>query len=311
MTAFRLGVPTVGPMTNQDRPIQLAGNTSRAQPAKARRLRARRIGFDYPQGGLDRHYVDNDLVMSHVTSMLSAMFPEGEDFFVRSVRYYNDDITDPELKSQVAGFVGQEITHGREHRNINERLEEMGFPTRYVDRSTRRQLAVVEYVLPHSISLAVTAALEHYTATLAGFLLTSPEARALITSDEVRAMLLWHAYEEVEHKAVAFDVYRHTGGSEFLRIATMRVVTVTSVLGLIWTTALSLLRDRAAYSPRALFRSIAQLRHGPWASRQVLDDLRKYNKRGFHPDDIDTTELLERWRTELFGDKGALVDHLK
>ncbi len=298
-------------MTNQDRTDVLAAKPSSALPIKARKLRARRIGFNYPQGGLERHYVDSDLVMSHVISMLSAVFPEGEDFFVRSVRRYNDDITDPELKSQVAGFVGQEVTHGREHRNINERLQEMGFPTRYVDRSTRRQLAVVEYVFPHSISLAVTAALEHYTATLAGLLLTSPQARALITSDEVRAMLLWHAYEEVEHKAVAFDVYRHTGGSEFLRIATMRVVTLTSIFGLIWTTALSLLRDRAAYNPRTLFRSIAKLRNVPWATRQVLVDLRKYNKRGFHPDDIDTTDLLEIWRTELFGEKGALVDHLK
>ena len=72
--------------------------------------------------------------MSHVVTNLSAMFPEGEDFFVRSVRNYREQITDPELKKQVAGFIGQEAMHGREHRSFNVRLGEIGYPTREVDR---------------------------------------------------------------------------------------------------------------------------------------------------------------------------------
>src|SRR5438445_1086845 len=97
-----------------------------------RLVRTRRIRFDYPRGSLQKHYVEGDLVMSHVVAMLSATFPEGEDFFVRSVRHYADQITDPVLQKQVAGFVGQEVTHGREHRALNERLQQMGFATRRV-----------------------------------------------------------------------------------------------------------------------------------------------------------------------------------
>lgn len=48
-------------------------------------VQARRIRFAYPTGSLRRHYVEGDLVMSHVVAYLSAVFPEGEDFFVRSV----------------------------------------------------------------------------------------------------------------------------------------------------------------------------------------------------------------------------------
>ena len=103
-------------------------------------VRARRIRFAYPTGSLQRHFVDGDLVMSHVVAHLSAVFPEGEEFFVRSVRHYADQITDPELKSQVQGFIGQEITHGREHRALNERLHQMGYPTRRVDRMVHRNL---------------------------------------------------------------------------------------------------------------------------------------------------------------------------
>ncbi|NLV54340.1 MAG: metal-dependent hydrolase, partial [Acidimicrobiales bacterium] len=66
-----------------------------------------------------RHFADGDLVMSHVVSVLSGLFPEGEDYFVRSVRHFRDRIDDPVLKKQVAGFIGQEAIHGREHRDLN------------------------------------------------------------------------------------------------------------------------------------------------------------------------------------------------
>src|SRR5256885_16573539 len=94
-----------------------------------RSVRTRRIAFSYPPASLDRHYVNGDLVMSHVVSVLSAMFPPGEDFFVRSVKRHADEVTDPELKQQGAGFIGQEVTHGREHRELNKRLQESGYPT--------------------------------------------------------------------------------------------------------------------------------------------------------------------------------------
>src|SRR5579885_2363169 len=78
----------------------------KAKPEKVippRRIRTRRIDFTYPQGELPHYFVGGgDPVMSHVMALLSALFPEGEDFFVRSVRNYRDRITDPELKKQVA-----------------------------------------------------------------------------------------------------------------------------------------------------------------------------------------------------------------
>ena len=60
-------------------------------------------------------------------------------------------------------------------------------------------------------NLAYTAALEHYTATLAGMLLGDPSCREEIGHDGVRYLLMWHALEEAEHKAVAFDVYKAAG----------------------------------------------------------------------------------------------------
>lgn len=276
-----------------------------------RDVHTRRIRFAYPTGTLRQHYVDGDLVMSHVVAVLSGMFPEGEDFFVRSVRDLRHKVDDPELREQVAGFIGQEVTHGREHRELNERLAEMGYRSVKVDRHVRRLLGLVDKVGSRRRRLAVTAALEHYTATLAECLLTRPEAQALLGDTEVRSLLLWHALEESEHKSVAFDVYQAVGGPEWLRILVMRTTSAVFLAEVIGHTALSLVRDPATYRGLTLPRSLLALRHSPFLGRDVLHRLRSYDKKGFHPDDWDATELVERWRAELFGEQGVLVDHLK
>jgi predicted metal-dependent hydrolase len=276
-----------------------------------RTVRTRRIAFAYPPASLERHYVNGDLVMSHVVAVLSAMFPPGEDFFVRAVQRHADQVTDPELKQQVAGFIGQEVTHGREHRELNKRLQQMGYPTHRVSRMTKAGLLRNERLFPPKVQLAMTAALEHYTAALAETLLTDPRAQELLGDSEVRSMLLWHALEESEHKAVAFDVYRHVIGDEKFRIRMMRVTTLAFLDAVLGHTVASLLGDRAAYDPRRLGRSLAELRHSPFLSRAVIRRLRDYNRVGFHPDDNDATEILDRWRARLFGEDGMLTDHLK
>ncbi|MHC9296111.1 metal-dependent hydrolase [Mycobacterium sp. LTG2003] len=284
-----------------------AENTSAAgKPA----VRARRIRFSYPTGALDRHFVDGDLIMSHIVAHLSATFPEGEDFFVRSVRRFADQITDPQLKSQVQGFIGQEVTHGREHRALNERLHQMGYPTRRIDRGTHMDVTAFERRVSPLTCLAITAALEHFTAVLAETLLTDQRAQALLGDTEVRKMLLWHAIEESEHRSVAFDVYQAVGGTERRRIWTMRIIRLTFTLNVTLWSAISLLGDRAAYNPIRLFRSLAQLRNSPFFNRAVVRRIRAYTKPGFHPDDTDNTALLEYWTAALFGEQGSLAGHL-
>jgi len=102
-----------------------------------RKVPTRRISFEESLRDLPRHFAaDGDLITSHVIAALSSVFPDGEDFFVRSVRRYRDRITDPELKRQVSGFIGQEAMHGREHRAFNDRLAELGYPTKRIERMT-------------------------------------------------------------------------------------------------------------------------------------------------------------------------------
>ncbi|OMC08123.1 metal-dependent hydrolase [Mycolicibacter nonchromogenicus] len=276
------------------------------QPA----VQPRRIRFNYPVAALDRHFVQGDLVMSHMIAHLSAVFPPGEDFFIRSVRRYADQITDPGLKEQVKGFIGQEVTHGREHRALNERLQEMGYPTRRVAQLVDRRQQAIERRFSPLTCLAITAALEHFTAVFAETLLSDEKAQEVLGTSEVRSMLLWHAIEESEHRAVAFDVYRAVGGGETRRIRTMRIIRFSFPLAVVINTLISLFGDRAAYHPVRLFRSFAALRHSPFLTRAVFSRLGEYMQPGFHPNDRDNTDLLEHWEAKLFGEQGSLVDHL-
>lgn len=279
----------------------------------ARPIKTRRIRFEYPADRLPRHFTKGgDPVMSHVVAVLSALFPEGEDFFVQSVRNYRDHIEDPELKKQVAGFIGQEAIHGREHRTFNDRLAALGYPTRAVDRFTKHALALGARFLPQDHQLAITAALEHYTATLAEVLLSNPEAQASFDSDEVRLLLMWHAVEESEHKSVAFDVYQSVSGRHRVRVGVMNRITVGFLGLVVVATTASLLTDRNTYRhPGRVIRGLRDLPRSPWLQRDVARRLRDYNRRDFHPDDHDTTELLEHWRAELFAADGRLAGRLQ
>jgi len=276
-----------------------------------RRIPTRRISFEESLRDLPRHFAaDGDLIQSHLAASLSAVFPDGEDYFVRSVRQFRDQITDPVLKRQVAGFIGQEAMHGREHRAFNDRLDQLGYPTKRFERLTKRGLALRERLAPAKANLAATAALEHFTATLAELVLTNDEVQRLFGHDEVRNLFLWHALEESEHKAVAFDVYRAVGGSERTRVWTMNGLRFGFVIGMAFSVAVSLLGDRDTFRPGNLRRSWRAFRTSPLVSRELWGQLRDYNRPDFHPDDRDTTELVERWRTTLFGEHGTLNDKL-
>ncbi len=275
-----------------------------------RKVPTRRISFEASLRDLPKHVADDDLVKSHVAAGLSAVFPDGEDFFVRSVRHFRGEITDPELKRQVAGFIGQAAMHGREHRAFNDRLAQLGYPTKQVEKFTRWGLTLRERIAPPKSNLAATAALEHFTATLAELVLSNEETRNMFGHDEVRNLFTWHALEESEHKAVAFDVYKAVGGTERMRVWTMKFLRYGFVLGMVFQTTISMAFDRRSYNPRNLVRSIRSFLRSPVVSREVWEQLKEYERPGFHPDDRNTDELVARWREELFGADGTLNDKL-
>ncbi|MEZ5238557.1 MAG: metal-dependent hydrolase [Microthrixaceae bacterium] len=288
-----------------------SGTDTAATPPDRTAIPTRRIDFGFGEVDLPRHFMNGEILASHVVTVLSCLFPEGEDFFVRSVRNFRDQVTDPELAEQVRGFIGQEAIHGREHRAFNRALAELGYPVRFLDGRVRIGMGLLAKVTPARFQLAVTAALEHYTATLAEILLETELLDQDTQIEEVRELFYWHAVEENEHKAVAFDVLQQVSGSERLRRNVMRITTAGFLFAVVSGTLVSLATDPAARDISRLRSEFTELRENPILSRRCVQRIRDYQRRGFHPDDHDTTELLDRWTERLFGEKGRLRTKLR
>jgi uncharacterized protein len=287
------------------------GTAQHTASSVERRVPTRRISFEESLADMPRHFsADGDLFTSHLMAVLSSVFPDGEDYFVRAVRRFRDQVEDPTLKQEVAGFIGQESVHGREHRVLNERLAELGYPTRVMARLAKGALAVRERVSTDRANLAVTAALEHFTATLAEAVMTDADLRQLMGHPAVRDVFVWHALEESEHKAVAFDVYRAVGGSERTRVMTMKGIRIGFIIGMTLLMGISLSRDPETLRRGRLRSSFRRFRSSPLMRREIWEQLREYDRAGFHPDDRDTSDLVEFWREELFGAEGRLNELL-
>ena len=148
------------------------------------------------EGDIPRYWMDNDAFKTRFFDAMSTLFPQGEKFFITSVREFKDEVTDPKLQAEVRDFTRQEAQHSLIHRQFNDRLAAQGVDIDSIDR----QLA------------------EHFF-----------ERRELLEASDprVRAMYAWHAVEEVEHKAVAFDVLQQVAKVSYVRrILSMVLVSI-------------------------------------------------------------------------------------
>ncbi|WP_436792874.1 metal-dependent hydrolase [Actinospongicola halichondriae] len=290
----------------------------------------RRITFEEVIDGLTADFAaDDDVLMCHMVAALSGLFPDGEEMFIDSVKHYRDEITDQDLKRQVNAFIGQEVTHGREHRRLNERLAELGYRSKMVEdllhrdevitpgmrrviklisrfgplREINEQLEREETIEPEPIfMLAMTAALEHYTATMAETLLTERELQERFADQDFFRMWAWHAIEECEHKAVAFDVYKAVGGDEETRRKAMKLATYALAFITGYHTIVGALKDRRSYRNFNLVRSLWRNRNNPLFGKRLRERLADYDRADFHPLQHDSTLIEAQWRAWLDDD---------
>ena len=182
-------------------------------------VKLRRMRFDL-DGEVPKHWARGNKFLTHFFNSMSAVFPEGEKFFIDAVRHFEAEIDDPELSSQIRGFVAQEGHHTFQHRAMNALVARSGVDMQRHEAWTRHLLAAIGARQTPEERLGITCALEHFTAILGHQLLAHPEALDGF-DPRLSPLWRWHAVEETEHKAVAFDVFRSAVGSYFTRVRTM------------------------------------------------------------------------------------------
>lgn len=260
----------------------------------------RRPVVDLSTSEFEKWTVEDDPIFSHLLNSLSAAFPNGEDFFVQSVRNYRDQLgDDPDLKARVKGFIGQEAMHGREHRTINERFAAMGYPTLEQDAAVLRASKRLQR-LPKSLQLATTAASEHFTAVIALPVLTDERTReTLFSHPDIAVLIEWHAMEELEHKDVAFDVFQKVSGSYVVRALGLGCAAVFFGLPILVGYGKALIADREEIGRRQLRQNRKNYFRQKMVRLRTLRDILEYLRPGFHPNDIETEAIVIEWRERL------------
>lgn len=270
-------------------------------PAEARPTIVPRGFRAVPDALGDRHWVRKDPYATAFFNALSAVFPHGETFMIRSLIPWVNRVPEP-LRSDVEAFIEQEAGHSREHVAMNKALIEAGYDINPLDRKIRAFVAFFEDA-SDIVKLTATMCIEHFTAIIAAELLKNRYHLDGV-DDDMLELWLWHAVEEVEHKGVAYDVWayatkdwnpvRSYAWRSFFMLAVTTSFFINRTLGQI-----ELLRQdgygffwslkrvvKAGFGKGGIGRNVL----GPWAD---------FFRAGFHPWNIDDRLLLAKGEADL------------
>lgn len=172
-------------------------------------------------------WIPSQKFASYVLNVTHIVLPPGELWFCRLFNQALPLVEDESLRQQVKGFVTQEGAHARAHRNVLGDYEQQGW-----DFSVSRgRLALIfnrllgEKVLGRwqprgrwkfrwlRMRIGMVAAIEHITCVLGAWILNNRNIAGADADPVMLQLLLWHGAEEVEHRAVAHDLYMALGGS--------------------------------------------------------------------------------------------------
>lgn len=255
--------------------------------------------MDYKFASMPRYWCNNEPAFTHFFTGLSTLFPEGEAYFVRSVRALRQRIhNNPQLDKNIGAFIGQEAMHSKEHHAFHLSAQQYGLDPESLENAAGIVLKAIEKLFPAKWNLLVTVGLEHYTAVLVATMMNT--TNELITDETIRNLWLWHSVEETEHKAVAFDLYEYLYGRG-LDAYVPRVAIYT--FSLLMITMLSttfhvvlMKRDEQLFNGASWSKF---LKFGLQEYKIFMPKFLAYYRFGFHPNDSDESELVTKTKIKI------------
>ncbi|MCH7294971.1 metal-dependent hydrolase [Acinetobacter higginsii] len=203
----------------------------------------RKVKFDWENTPVD--WIPNQPFASYFINEINNILPAGEFWFCRLYNKVLPQITDEKLKQDVQAFIRQEAMHAVAHTSANKEY----LTQRNID--IQRNLDIMDFLFTKVLAdkpfdkeipkafehqwdlfrLGVIATVEHMTCVLGKYALYNKRWEELGADPEMIDLIKWHGSEEIEHRTVAFDLYRHLGGGYIARYY-MSVAVIIGVLGL-------------------------------------------------------------------------------
>lgn len=176
----------------------------------AQPILVRQIPFAFDEG-IDPVWHRDRPEWSHMVNGASLAMPYLEPFLIKTVTEALKQVSDPAIKADVHGFIGQEGVHYRNHRRYNEILK-----LRYPELAEVEGQLDADYRAFQKRSLkwrlAYTAGFETMTMGITEWLIRQRRLLFAGADRSVASLVLWHMVEETEHKTVAWDLYNHLYG---------------------------------------------------------------------------------------------------
>ncbi len=138
--------------------------------------------------------------------------PYFERYLIRSMSTAKRHVTDKRLRADMSAITGQEAHHAKNFLEFNKVLADR-YP-RVAELDERARAYFTEHAKTDSLKRLVgfTAGYETFT-FLAGMIILANYEKWMQDSDPaIKALWVWHQVEEVEHGAVAFEVYKDLFG---------------------------------------------------------------------------------------------------
>ncbi len=270
-----------------------------ATPPSRYPIKPRRVAFDFSR--TPSHWIPDEPIATHVINVLHLLLPAGERWFVRTMQQALPLVTDEQLRLEIAGFIGQETSHSVQHAQVLDHLAAQGFDTRAYTTQVERMFDGLLGDRPPAwlplggrewlrLRLSLVAAVEQFTAVLGDWVLRADRLDHAGADPVMLDLLRWHGAEEVEHRAVAFDLYEHTGGHPVPRYARrLEGMALTAPVMLwLWIHGAAFLirgdprlRGGRRYSLLAHNRAVRKGLLPTW--RELAAAVPRYLRRSYHP----------------------------
>lgn len=274
--------------------------------AKARRpadvsIKPRRLDLQLDDS-VPTYWSYNSPFLTAFNAAFSATFPLGERFMIDSVRHYRPFVKQHDvLYKECGGFIGQEAHHANEHEALNDFMQARGFPVDRLEKRIEWWTNFTRRRFSKKFQMAISGAAEHLTAMFGNMVLNSPEVIES-THEAVRPIMIWHAIEEVEHKAVTHDLYDAVDGSYLRRVMgylwclTMSGWFVTSGMAMfLW----AIRKDVTVKDTLKGLRWMFGFGKNAGYLIKSFPQLFTYFSFSYHPWKEENSDLLAKWMPEL------------
>lgn len=241
---------------------------------------------------LPKYWNDNSPFKTHFLNALSLTLPECEKFFIETVRHCSKEITNPQLANEIKEFVKQESHHRNAHTHYNNWLQDQGLPAKELQHSSNRMWNFVRQWLDKKSWLALTICVEHITVVYASVFLQYQDILKKM-HPQFEQIWRWHAIEELEHKAVAFDTWNAVKGNNLHKNIIMALVLPTYMWYVGKNTIVFLHADKQLWKWQTATDMICFLfnRKTGLLRKSFIPWLEFLSTR-FHPNDQDHSKIL-------------------